>query len=176
MVIQCCFNGVLQDLCWWCCCFRWGIPPIAPKTAIWPRNDDKHDELILAVFPISSNPHATIIFHRPTRCQTFMVWSLRVIGLNRQNKAHMEVSWNGGTPKSSILVGCSLINHPFWGSPFMEAPQICLLCAATAPALFSLQSSDWQGFWSIAVGCSWAAWNCRGWSALNCGSRSVSVE
>ena len=26
----------------------------------------------------------------------------------------MEVSWNGGTLKSSILIGVSFINHPFW--------------------------------------------------------------
>ena len=29
----------------------------------------------------------------------------------------MDVSLNGGTPKSSILIGYSLINHPFWGTP-----------------------------------------------------------
>ena len=34
----------------------------------------------------------------------------------------MEVSWNRGTPKSSILMGFSLINQPFWGTPFMETP------------------------------------------------------
>ena len=28
----------------------------------------------------------------------------------------MGVSLNGGIPKSSILIGCSIINHPFiWG-------------------------------------------------------------
>ena len=27
----------------------------------------------------------------------------------------MDVSENSGTPKSSILIGCSIINHPFWG-------------------------------------------------------------
>ena len=33
-------------------------------------------------------------------------------------KGHMEVSWNGGTPKSSIFNGkFHEINHPFWGSP-----------------------------------------------------------
>ena len=32
----------------------------------------------------------------------------------------MEVSINGGTPKSSILMGCSLINYPFLGTPCME--------------------------------------------------------
>ena len=31
----------------------------------------------------------------------------------------MGVSKNSGTPKSSILIGCSIINHPFWGfSPY----------------------------------------------------------
>ena len=29
----------------------------------------------------------------------------------------MEVSWNGGIPKSSILMGFSIINHPFEGTP-----------------------------------------------------------
>ena len=30
---------------------------------------------------------------------------------------HMGVSRNRGTPKSSMLIGFSLINHPFWGTP-----------------------------------------------------------
>ena len=30
---------------------------------------------------------------------------------------HLGVSENGGTPKSSILIGFSIINHPFWGTP-----------------------------------------------------------
>ena len=30
---------------------------------------------------------------------------------------YMGVSENSGTPKSSILIGCSIINHPFWGTP-----------------------------------------------------------
>ena len=29
----------------------------------------------------------------------------------------MGVSENRGTPKSSILIGFSIINHPFWGIP-----------------------------------------------------------
>ena len=28
----------------------------------------------------------------------------------------MGVSENNGTPKSSILIGFSIINHPFWGT------------------------------------------------------------
>ena len=30
----------------------------------------------------------------------------------------MDVSENSGTPKSSILIGFSIINHPFWGTPY----------------------------------------------------------
>ncbi len=30
---------------------------------------------------------------------------------------YMGVSKNSGTPKSSILIGFSFINHPFWGTP-----------------------------------------------------------
>jgi len=29
----------------------------------------------------------------------------------------MGVSKNGGTPKSATLIGFSIINHPFWGTP-----------------------------------------------------------
>ena len=28
----------------------------------------------------------------------------------------LDVSENRGTPKSSILIGFSIINHPFWGT------------------------------------------------------------
>ena len=30
---------------------------------------------------------------------------------------YMDVSENSGTPKSSISIGFSIINHPFWGTP-----------------------------------------------------------
>ena len=30
----------------------------------------------------------------------------------------MGVSVNGGTPRSSNLIGFSIINHPFWGTPY----------------------------------------------------------
>ena len=32
------------------------------------------------------------------------------------NRKYMGVSKNSGTPKSSILIGFSIINHPFWGT------------------------------------------------------------
>ena len=35
----------------------------------------------------------------------------------RDDWIHLDVSENNGTPKSSILIGFSIINHPFWGTP-----------------------------------------------------------
>ena len=37
----------------------------------------------------------------------------------------VRVSINGGTPKSFTLIGFSLINHPFWGTPIYGNPQVC---------------------------------------------------
>ncbi len=38
----------------------------------------------------------------------------------------MGVSKNKGTPKSSILIGFSIINHPFWGTPIFGNTHITL--------------------------------------------------
>ena len=32
---------------------------------------------------------------------------------------YIGVSKNYGTPKSSILIGFSITNHPFWGTPIV---------------------------------------------------------
>ena len=36
----------------------------------------------------------------------------------------LGVSKNRGTPKSSSLIGFSLINHPFWGTPIFGNTQL----------------------------------------------------
>ena len=45
---------------------------------------------------------------------------------------HLDVSKNSGTPKSSISIGFSIINHPFWGTPILETPIFyewwCFVC------------------------------------------------
>ena len=38
----------------------------------------------------------------------------------------MGVSENSGTPKSSISIGFSIINHPFWGTPFFGNTRMVL--------------------------------------------------
>ena len=44
---------------------------------------------------------------------------LRICGFqgNHGLFLYMGISKNIGTPKSSILIGFSIINHPFWGTP-----------------------------------------------------------
>ena len=41
----------------------------------------------------------------------------------------MEVPW--GTPKSTILVGFSIMNHPFWGTRIFRKPPYMLVVAIT---------------------------------------------
>ena len=60
----------------------------------------------------------------------------------------MGVSKNNGTPKSSILIGFSLINHPFWGTTIfgnaiigLYTSQVVFLAGfliSTVPSLASL--------------------------------------
>ena len=55
----------------------------------------------------------------------------------------MGVSKNGGTPKSSILIGFSIINHPFGGTPIfgnthirnLAPPRVCLNKTLQIPSL-----------------------------------------
>ena len=52
----------------------------------------------------------------------FKQWSfhpgwLGYIGDEKKLASYMDVSENSRTPKSSILIGFSIINHPFWGTP-----------------------------------------------------------
>ena len=46
-------------------------------------------------------------------------WSVVFEGMDSlwNGRTYMGVSKNRGTPKSSILIGFSIINHPFWGTP-----------------------------------------------------------
>ena len=37
----------------------------------------------------------------------------------------LGVSKNNGIPKSSILIGFSIINHPFWVPLLLETPIFC---------------------------------------------------
>ena len=45
----------------------------------------------------------------------------------------VEVSWNGGTPQSSILMGFSMINNLFLGTPIYGNPQVYKSAVWKAP-------------------------------------------
>ena len=48
---------------------------------------------------------------------------------------YMGVSKNNGTPKSSILIGFSIINHPFWGTPiFGNTHMVNCTCNTSHPS------------------------------------------
>ena len=64
----------------------------------------------------------------------------------------MGVSKNRGTPKSSILIGFSIINHPFWGTPiFWKHPYVQSV---------HLPSSTWFT-WKLPSFSSWGSRNLR---------------
>ena len=70
--------------------------------------------------------------------QTFGIyWKGRSLYIN------MDVSKNSGTPKSSILIGFSIINHPFWGFSllFLETP---IYIDSILPQFVSLSLSTCQ--------------------------------
>ena len=60
----------------------------------------------------------------------------------------MGVSENGGTPKSSILIGFSIINHPFWGTPIFGNTHICNIISLPSNSL--IPASEWKHFWKAA--------------------------
>ncbi len=59
---------------------------------------------------------------------------------------YMGVSKYRGTPKSSILIGFSIINHPFWGTPIFGNIHIPTLasCRRASNAAQSCQKMSWD--------------------------------
>ena len=60
-----------------------------------------------------------IFLHRMKKEAADSRWyQMEIAGYIKYNiYIYMDVSENSGTPKSSILIGFSIINHPFWGTP-----------------------------------------------------------
>ena len=61
-------------------------------------------------------------FYHPSLGQKFLTLKFPI---------NMGVSLNGGTPKSSILIGFSILNHPFWGTPIFGNTHITHLLPGT---------------------------------------------
>ena len=54
------------------------------------------------------------------------------------------LKWNGATPKSCILIGFSIINHPFWVPPFMEPPYIVIFTCLIYINILYIQYMYWS--------------------------------
>ena len=57
----------------------------------------------------------------------------------------MGVSKNRGTPKSSILIGFSIINHPFWGTTIFGNAHIRIIVSHEDPGYVGPTSSRGDG-------------------------------
>ena len=51
----------------------------------------------------------------------------KMVSLAKGRRNYLGVSKNGDSPKSSILIGFSLIHHPFWGIPLFGNPHLYLI-------------------------------------------------
>ena len=62
---------------------------------------------------------------------------------------YIGVSKNRGTPKSSILIGFSIINHPFWGTPIFGNTHMfsCVSTPLQYPLLFLPRCTRYCVFW-----------------------------
>ena len=90
---------------------------------------------------------------------------------------HMDVSKNRGTSKSSILIGFSLINHPFWGTPifgnihirpvhctsvfFSDTVLSCSVLPARCPDICFTGLRYMEHIYRIYLTCTWST--TRGW-------------
>ena len=74
-----------------------------------------------------------------------------VIHFLNSSVPEMGVSENRGTPKSSILIGFSIINHPFWGTSIVGNSQITpgfSLVAVFFPAAVGSQQPPSRPLWT----------------------------
>ena len=85
-----------------------------------------------------------------------------------KNYVYLGVSLNGGTPKSSILIGFSMINHPFWDTLFMETSicwnviDVLVLHPLRRISRSDLIKSRWNGDFNGLVFPGWSSRNSRG--------------
>ena len=86
----------------------------------------------------------TLVLHR-VRAFFWSGSSLNIWG--QTVSIYMGVSKNSGTPKSSILIGFSIINHPFWGTPIFgntHHAKLKALSASGLPLGYSVDVSDFH--------------------------------
>ena len=74
--------------------------------------------------------------------------NLGIEGFQKRKRSQMGVSKNSGTPKSSILIGFSIINHPFWSTPIVGNTYInhlsCSCHFFLSKGLVPLKKKNWN--------------------------------
>ena len=66
------------------------------------------------------------------------------VGLPNFLRKYLDVSENSGTPKSSILIGFSIIYHPFWGTPIFGNIHLYLGCGFVPVRVGLHDPGDWH--------------------------------
>ena len=87
-------HGKVYDCCLWI--WRW-----------WCQKNTKFGALVRKI----TKTHGPVIYFNKLTLQGPSFHAR----IGKKNQP-MDVSENSGTPKSSILIGFSIINHPFWGT------------------------------------------------------------
>ena len=73
---------------------------------------------------------------------------------------YLDVSENSGTPKSSILIGVSILNHPFWGTPIFGNTHLVTRChEISLDELYYI----WYYMWKNTTSCTWKFRTFSGW-------------
>ena len=67
----------------------------------------------------------------------------------------MDVSENNGTPKSSILIGFSIINNPFWGIPIFGSTHIYIPSGAGFLENQQYHLENVPSIWKVGTTSSW---------------------
>ena len=93
---------------------------------ILQRSQNSFHQIHIQLVPKNSVPRWNV-------CVQSLVWTNEKI--ITKPKTYMGVSENSGTPKSSIQIGISIINHPFWGTPIFGNTHKCI----SRESFFSLQ-------------------------------------
>ena len=87
------------------------------------------------IFGYNLYTYIVILYEYTKVCLVFHIYDI-----------YMDVSENSGTPKSSILIGFSIINHPFWGTPIFGNTHICKWWLADVTILMHKTSTSSASF------------------------------
>ena len=107
-------------------CYISGLYILRFSSVKW-RSSSLSPRLRMCFCGASSPTHVTCWSWNSSQKKSCQHWK------QNPSSKQMGVSENSGTPKSSILIGFSTINHPFWGTTIFGNTQILLLGSNISP-------------------------------------------